>query len=302
MYDIIIVGAGTAGMTAAIYAARAGKKALILEQENFGGQITYSNKVENFPSIKEISGMDFANNLFEQATALGAEFSLEKVKEIRDSGKTKTVVTDDGEHETKAVVLATGVKSRRLGVANEQELTGRGISYCAVCDGAFFKGKEVAVIGGGNTALQDAIWLSALCSKVYLVHRRSEFRGEKKLSDTLKTRENVEFVLDSTVSAVAGENTVQSITVKNVNTGVERTIALQGVFVAVGQIPDNQKFQNLVDTDEAGFIISGEDCKTKTAGVFAAGDCRTKEVRQLTTAAADGAVAALEACKYTDSL
>lgn len=300
MKDVIIIGAGTAGMTAAVYACRAGKSVLLLEKETFGGQIVYSHRVENYPSIKEISGMDFANNLFEQATALGAEVELEDVKEIRDSGTHKTVVTDDGEHEAKAVILATGVKSRKLGVENEEELTGRGVSYCAVCDGAFFKGNDVAVIGGGNTALQDAVLLSGYCNKVYLIHHRNEFRGEQKLVETLSKKDNVEFVLESVVSVITGETAVKSLTVKNVNTNNEREISLQGIFVAVGQKPDNKMFESLVELDESGFIKANESCKTKTAGVFVAGDCRTKEVRQLTTAASDGAVAALEAVKFID--
>lgn len=302
MKDIIIIGAGPAGLTAAVYACRAAKSVLVLEKELIGGQITYSHKIENYPSVKEISGADFASNLFEQATSLGAEVELESVVEIVDNGKTKTVITSDNKHEAKVVILATGVKSRQLGVPGEENLVGRGVSYCAVCDGAFFKNKPVAVIGGGNTALQDAMLLSGYCSEVYLIHRRDEFRGEASLVQALKKRENVKFVLNSQVNKINGEETVESIEVENNKTKETQTISLDGVFVAVGQIPNNQAFENVVELDEQGFIVASEDCKTKTNGVFVAGDCRAKAIRQLTTAAADGAVSSISACELADKI
>lgn len=302
MTDIIIIGGGTAGMSAAIYALRAGKSVLILEKEAFGGQIIYSHRVENYPGISRISGNDFASALFDQATDLGAEVSLEKAEKIIDLGKTKKVITDDGEHECKSVIIASGVKSRKLGAKGEEDLTGSGVSYCAVCDGAFYKDEDVAVIGGGNTALQDAVWLSGYCSKVYVIHRRDEFRGENSLVNALKAKDNVEFILSHVVEEIEGTDSVIGIKIKSTVTGEISRLDVKGVFVAVGQVPDNRAFEDTAELDGQGFIASDESCMTKTAGVFTAGDCRTKKVRQLTTAAADGATAALAACDYIDRL
>lgn len=295
MHDIIIIGAGCAGLTAAVYACRAGKSVLVLEKETFGGQIAFAAEVENFPSIKRISGAAFANNLFEQATDAGAEIGLEDVLRVIDKGDTKTVVTEDGEHECKAVIIATGVTRGRLGVPREEELTGAGVSYCAVCDGAFFKGKSVAVAGGGNTALQDAAYLSELCEKVYLIHRRDSFRAEKRLVDAAAQKPNVEFILNSVVSGLVGGDALTGVLVTDNASKNSVTLPADGLFVAVGHVPNNGAFADLVELDGAGFIVAGENCKTSADGVFAAGDCRQKEVRQLTTAAADGAVAALQA-------
>lgn len=300
MTDVIIIGAGTAGLSAAVYACRAGKSVLVLEKELVGGQIVYSHRVENYPGIKEISGMEFANGLFEQATDLGAEVQLEDVSKIINCGDKKIVVTDDGQHECKSVIIASGVKSKKLGVDGENEFIGKGVSYCAVCDGAFYKNKDVAVVGGGNTALQDALLLCAYCKKVYLIHRRNSFRGEQKLVDTLRKKENVVFVLDSVVKKIGGGESVSFAEIENVNSKEKSTVSLSGVFVAVGQKPDNEAFKSVVELSEDGFIVAGEDCRTKTNGIFAAGDCRTKSVRQLTTAAADGAVAALAACEFAE--
>lgn len=298
MYDIVIIGAGCAGMTAGIYAARAGKTVLLLETQSIGGQISFSPNVENFPSLRRISGTEFSSNLFEQATALGVDFEIDSAVKITDNGETKTVVTEYGSYECKAVILATGVKHRELGIEREQELCGKGVSYCAVCDGAFYKGKSVAVAGGGNTALQDALFLSQYCEKIYLVHRRGEFRGEASLVKQLEGKENVEFVLNCNIVSLNGEALLESVTVKNNETLEEKALPVQGLFVAVGQIPGNEAFRELIELDGSGYIAAGEDCVTNVKGIFAAGDCRTKEVRQLVTAAADGAVAALAACRY----
>lgn len=302
MYDVLVVGGGTAGLTAAIYVLRSGKSVMVVEPENFGGQITYSPKVENFPGFKSISGNEFAEMLVDQAMELGAETDFSKVIKIEDSGNIKKVITDSGEFLAKSVIIATGAKHRHLGIEREEDLSGCGVSYCAVCDGAFFKGKSVAVVGGGNAALQSAMHLLSYCSKVYLVHRRDSFRGEEHLAARLKEKENIEFVLDSVVNRLKGENDLSGITVKNVKTGEEREIDIDGLFIAVGQEPNNEVFKGFIDLDEAGYIVSGEDCKTSKMGIFAAGDCRTKSIRQLTTAAADGTVAALAACSYVDSI
>ena len=294
MYDIIIIGGGPAGLTAALYALRAEKKVLVLEGSGFGGQIVYTQKVENFPGTLSMSGAEFADKLVEQVLAIGGEVEFEKVVSIKD-GENKTVITDSGEYTAKSIIIATGVKNRPLGIDGEKELIGRGISFCAVCDGAFYKGKTVAVIGGGNTAVEDAIYLSALAEKVYLVHRRQEFRAEPRLIKELKEKENIELVLDSTVSALLKEEKLNGIEVTNKVTLEKREISVDGVFVAIGQVPQNKIFEGIVALDEYGYIIAGEDCKTSAEGIFAAGDCRTKSVRQLTTAVSDGTVAAIAA-------
>ncbi|NMP37493.1 MAG: FAD-dependent oxidoreductase [Clostridiales bacterium] len=297
MYDVIIIGAGCAGLTAAVYAARAGKSVLVLEAENIGGQISFSPKVENFPSIKQISGSEFADNLFEQASALGVELELERVTKIVD-GEIKKVYTEDGVHECRCIIIATGVKHRQLGAEREEDFVGKGVSYCAICDGAFYKGKTVAVAGGGNSALQSAALLSGMCEKVYLIHRRDTFRGEQAKADELRTMPNVELVLNSIITDLAGEDALTGVTVCTSQGGECRDIPLDGLFVSVGQIPENSVFADLVELDESGYIVAGEDCKTNIKGIFAAGDCRTKSIRQLTTAAADGSVAALAAVDF----
>ncbi len=298
MYDIIIIGAGPAGLTAAIYAQRAGKRCLIIERGAFGGQISLSPKLENYPGFAEISGTEFSDRLVEQALALGAEVELDEVSAVNDKGDSKLVTTLSGEFEAKAVIVAAGAKHRRLGVEREEELTGMGVSYCAVCDGAFFKGATVAVVGGGSSALQDAVLLSDICEKVYLIYR-STIRGEQKLVETLQKRSNVEFVPGGVVSALKGEFELEGISVSTPEG--EREIALQGLFVAVGYEPDNAPFSAVLDIDEWGYAASGEDCLSSTPGVFVAGDCRAKRVRQVTTAVGDGAVAAVAACEYIDN-
>lgn len=296
MTDLIIVGAGTAGLTAAIYGTRAGKSVLILEAKTYGGQIANTPDIENYPGLAHVSGFDYATALYEQATGLGARYRNEKVLSIEDKGETKVVHTRRHEYECRAVILATGAKNRQLGLDREEELVGKGISYCATCDGSFFKGQTVAVNGGGNTALEDAAYLADICQKVYLIHRRDQFRGDAADVEKLKAKENVEFVLDSVITGLVGEGHLTGIMVKNKKTGETRDIPVSGLFVAIGQEPDNQPFADLVRLDPAGYISAGEDCLTGTPGIYTAGDCRTKKVRQLTTAAADGAVAALAAC------
>ena len=298
MYDIIIVGAGTAGLTAAIYGVRAGKSVLVLEAKTYGGQIINTPKIENYPGIKEISGFEYAKNLYEQAKDLGAEIRFEQVTAIETAESGKLVKTTKDSYECRSVILATGAKNRPLSLPREQELIGAGVSYCATCDGMFFRGRDVAVVGGGNTALEDAAFLANYCSKVYIIHRRSEFRGEEKLVQSLKQKKNVEFVLNSKVTALNGTDSLESLIVQNVETKKEQTIPVSGVFVAIGQMPQNEKFAGMVDLDAHGYVEAGENCHTNVKGIFVAGDCRTKEVRQLATATADGAVAALAACAY----
>ena len=301
MHDIIIIGAGPAGLTAALYALRADKSVLVLEKGTFGGQITYSPQIENYPGFAQMSGNEFAEKLIDQVLNQGAEIEMETVTEIRDNGATKTVITEDGEHEAKAVIIATGVKHRQIGLPNENELVGNGISYCAVCDGAFFKDQTVAVLGGGNSALQEAVLLSEGCSKVYVIQNLDYFTGEARLVEKLKTKDNVELITGTVISAIHGEEALESLTLKK-NDGSESELKVDGLFVAIGLIPNNAAFSEIAGLDEWGYIDSDEACLTKTAGVFTAGDCRKKQIRQITTATADGSVAALAACRYIDNL
>lgn len=303
MYDIIVVGAGTAGLSAAIYGVRAGKSVLVIEAKNYGGQIVNSREVENYPGISHISGYEFAKNLYEQAISLGAEYKQGTVVRIEASGENKSVQVNTFAgssdcYETKAVILATGAKNRPLGVNKEKDYIGAGISYCATCDGMFFRGRDVAVVGGGNTALEDATFLSNYCNKVYVIHRREEFRGELKIIEALKQKANVQFIMSTVVTELIGDDMLTGIKIKHVDKDEETKLEVSGVFVAIGQMPDNSSFENMVRLDKNGYIDAKEDCLTQTDGIFVAGDCRTKTVRQLTTAAADGAVAALAACEY----
>ena len=301
MYDIIVIGAGTAGMTAAVYGRRATKSVLLLEAKSYGGQIVSAHRIDNYPAEPGISGFDFAQKLYEQTKALGAEFKFEKAVEIKDEGSTKTVVTVKDSYTAKAVIIATGSENRKLGVEGEDKLVGRGISYCATCDGAFYRNKVVAVVGGGNTALEDALYLADLAQTVYLIHRRDEFRGEEANAERLRERENVKLVLNSTVTKLNAEKRLKSIEVTNKN-GEVTELEVNGLFVAVGRVPENQNFASVAELDQAGYVAASENCRTKTPGIFAAGDNRVKEVRQLVTAASDGAVAATEAVKYIASL
>ena len=302
MHDIIIVGGGPAGLTAAIYGLRAGKTVLVIEKNGFGGQIAYSPKVENIPGTISISGTEFADKLTEQAMNLGANVELETVVRVED-GKTKKVYTEEGScYEAGAVILAVGVKHRMLGLPGEEELVGNGISFCAVCDGAFYAGQDVAMIGGGNSALQEALLLSEVCNKVTIVQNLAFFTGEKKLADALTARENVEVVFSAVVAEYRSENgTLTGLRIRLEN-GEERVLPVDGAFLAVGLAPENDAFASLAELNDWGYFASTEDCATKTAGIYVAGDCRSKTIRQVTTAAGDGAVAAMTACRYLDSL
>ena len=303
MIDIIVIGGGPAGMTAALYALRNGKTVLVLEKHGFGGQITYSPKVENWPGTAQMSGNEYADAFLEQILAQGAEVDLAEAVKVEDRGDRKVVYTDDGQQrEARAVIVATGVKHRMLGLPGENELVGKGISFCAVCDGDFYSGQTVCVAGGGNSALQEAILLAGKCAKVIMLQDLPEFTGEKKLQEILFSRPNVEKRTGVKITALNTENgALRSVTVVPQAGGESENVACDGLFVAIGLIPENGAFENLADLNRWGYFDSGETCDTKTPGVFVAGDCRSKAVRQLTTAAADGAVAALAACRYIDA-
>ena len=300
MHDIIIVGGGPAGLTAAVYGLRAGKTVLVIEKAGFGGQIAFSPKVENIPGTKTISGSEFADKLTEQAMALGADVELENVTEIIP-GETFTVRTEEGgEYLGKAVILALGVKHRTLGLPGEEDLIGNGISFCAVCDGAFYTGQDVVMVGGGNSAMQEALLLSEVCRKVTIVQNLPFFTGEKKLADALATKENVEVHFSTLVDGYVTENgALTGIRVKQ-ETGESWVIPADGVFLAVGLQPENEAFASLAELDDRGYFDTDEYCLTKTPGLFVAGDCRRKQIRQVTTAAGDGAVAAMAACRYLE--
>lgn len=297
MYDLIIVGGGPAGLTAALYALRANKKVLVFEAKACGGQILYATKVENYPAIECISGKEFSDNLYNQVVKLGGEIKMETVIRIDED---KTVYTNNPENDitykAKAIIIATGVENRKLEIPGEKEFLGRGVSYCASCDGNFFKGKNVAIVGGGNTALEDAVYMAGIASKVYLIHRRDTFRGEDMYLDELKNKNNVEFILNSNVVKVNGNNIVESIDIKN-NSEEVSNLKVDALFVAVGQSPKNEIFRNVVDLNEQGYIISEDGVHTKVEGIYVAGDVRVKSLRQLTTAVSDGSIAATTAMR-----
>lgn len=299
MYDIIVIGAGPAGLTAAIYASRAKKKVLVLEAESYGGQIINTLNIENYPAIAHISGYDFATNIYNQALDLGAEIKFEKVINI-ENNSIKKVITSNNSYETKTVIIATGCGIKKLNIDNEDKFIGKGVSYCATCDGAFYKKKNVAVVGGGNTALEDTLYLSNIVNIVYLIHRRDSFRGEEVYYSKLKKKDNVHFILNSNVTKLIGNELLEKIEVTD-NNGKKSIISVSGLFVAIGRVPENANFAKLVDVDKSGYIISSENCNTKIDGIFVAGDCRVKKLRQLVTAASDGALAATEAIKYINS-
>ena len=298
MYDIIIIGGGPAGLTAALYAKRANKSVLVIEKATFGGQITYSPKVENIPGFISLSGNEFAEKLIEQVLEQGADVEMCEVTGITKSD-TFTVHTDGGDFEGKSVIVATGAKHRMLGLPREEEFVGEGISFCAVCDGAFYEGKTVAVIGGGNSALQEAILLSDLAKKVYLVQNLDYLTGEEKLQQQLRGKDNVEIILGTVVTELIGDSELTGIGVKS-NCGQADTLSVDGMFVAIGLVPQNEPFAEHITLNSWGYVDAGEDCLTSCEGIFVAGDCRSKRIRQVATAAADGAIAALAACDYID--
>ena len=292
MYDIIIVGAGPAGLTSAIYACRAKKSVLVLEANSYGGQIVNTLDIENYPVEEHISGFDFATKLYNQTKNLGASIKFEKVVEIKD-GSVKEVVTTKNVYKCKAIILATGAENRKLGLPNEDDLVGRGVSYCATCDGAFYKGRDVAVVGGGNTAIEDALYLSDICRTVYLIHRRDKFKAEDVLIDKLHEKDNIKCIFNSNVTKLNASDKLSSVEING-----DSTIDVGGLFIAVGRVPENQNFAKVIDLNDFGYVIASEDCHTNVPGIFVAGDNRTKLLRQLVTATGDGAVAATEAIKY----
>ncbi len=302
MTDLLIIGAGPAGLTAAIYARRAGKSVLVIEKETFGGQITHSPKVENYPGYAEMSGAEFGDILIDQVSRAGAELEMDRIEKIEKTDGGFAAIGGYGTYEARAVIVAAGSHHRTLGLPREDELTGEGVSYCAVCDGAFYAGKTVAVIGGGNSALQEAVMLSEICRSVTVVQNLAFLTGEEKLVSILKGRDNVRFILGTTVSALVGETSLEALRLKNEETGEESTLRVDGVFVAIGQVPENEPFRDLCALNSYGYFDTDENCLTPTPGFFVAGDCRSKRIRQITTATADGAVAALAACRYLDGM
>ena len=291
MIDVIIVGAGPAGLTAAIYARRSNKSVLVFDANGYGGQILDVPKIENYPSIKSISGLEYAKNLYEQATSFGAEIKFEKVIDVDRINNEIIVKTDKSEVKGKSLIIATGAKNRPLGIPDEEKFKGKGLSYCATCDGHFFKNKIVAVVGDGNPCLEYAIYLADLCKKVYIINRKDKFDGEESLVSKVEELDNIEIIYNSNILKINGDKLVESIDLE------DRNVELDGVFVAVGHMPENGNFSKLVDIDSNGYIISDENCKTKTPHVYVAGDNRAKYLRQLTTAVADGSIAATYACR-----
>lgn len=297
-YDIAIVGGGPAGMTAALYAARAGKSVVLFEGEMLGGQILPTRKIENYPALPDVDGYTFADGLTKQITALGVAIVYAAVAKVEKNEDGFVLQTSGEVYSSSAVILATGLKHRRLGLDGEDALIGRGISFCATCDGMFFRKKEVAVVGGGNTAVQDALVLSEYCSRVYLIHRRNQLRAEENLVKQMRARENIEFIGETVIEELEGEESLQSLTLRNVSTGAVEYLPVAALFEAIGQYPQNAAFSNLVELDEDGYFLTDNECRTSCPGIFAAGDACRKSVRQLTTAVSDGTVAALSAVEY----
>ena len=303
MYDIMVIGGGPAGLTAALYARRANKSVLVIEKATFGGQITYSPKVENIPGFISLTGNELADKLDEQVLEQGAEVEAAEVEKVEVEGNIKKVTTDCGDvFEGKSLIIATGARHRLLGLPNEESYIGEGISFCAVCDGAFYEDKTVAVIGGGNSALQEALLLSDLAKKVYVVQNLDFLTGEEKLSEQLSERDNIEVILGTVVKELHGEGELTGITVTEEKTGKDTLLEVDGMFIAIGLVPQNEIFTEVITLDDRGYAEAGEDCITSALGIFAAGDCRKKRIRQVTTAAADGAIAALAACDYVDNM
>lgn len=304
MYDVIIIGAGPAGLTAAVYLRRADKSVLILERETFGGQITHSPKVENYPGFITMTGSELGERLVDQAMAQGADLEVDTALAVEGIPGAYTVKGERGDYKAKAIIIAVGSEHRRLGLPKEDKFTGEGISYCAVCDGAFYAGKQVAVIGGGNSALQEAVMLSKLCTKVTVVQNLAFVTGEPKLKEELDKKDNVSFIYSSVVKEIKGEDKFEGIVITNTETGEDSLVNCDAVFVAIGQKPMNEPFKDKISLNEYGYINAGEDCLPENAqeGIFVAGDCRSKRIRQVATAVADGAVAALAAVSFTDKV
>ena len=294
MYDIIIIGAGPAGLTAAIYGRRANKKVLVLEKQNYGGQIINSLDIENYPGLYHVSGFDFAKQLYDQACDLKAEIKFENVIKIKN-GKVKRIYTNNSVYDTKSIIIATGCTNKKLGLEKEKDFIGKGISYCATCDGNFYKQKTVAVVGGGNTAIEDALYLSTIAKEVYLIHRKKFFRADARTIDLLKQKENVRFIFDSVITKLNGNDKLDSVIINK-----SKELKIDGLFVAIGSIPENNLFNKILKLDNNGYVLGKENCHTNRKGIFVAGDIRSKNLRQLVTATNDGAMAAFEAIKYVN--
>lgn len=301
-FDIIVIGAGPAGMTAALNCLRAGKTVLVLESDSFGGQIAYSPRVENFPSYQKIAGAELMDKLYEQISEWGAQIELEKAEKIVKTSKTFTLTTDYNTYECKSVILATGVKPRKIGVEREDELVGSGVSYCALCDGAFYTGEDVVVIGDANTALQYSLVLSGYCKSVHICTLFDKFFGDKALLDLVLARPNVKYTHNLSLKEFIGKDELEALRFENTLSHEQVIIDAKCAFICIGQVPNNKAFEYLVQLDKAGYIVADENCTTSCEGVFVAGDCRTKKIRQLVTAASDGSIAAFNACNYVDSL
>lgn len=300
MYDIIIIGAGPAGLTAALYARRADKSVMIIDRGTFGGQMTFSPKIENYPGYEQISGNELAEKMVAQVSAMGVDMEMGEVTGVNRINDVFYVATDECEYMSRTVIIASGSKHRRLGIDREEDFIGNGISFCAVCDGAFYNGKTVAVIGGGNSALVEAVMLSDGCQKVYVIQNLDYLTGEEKLANILRSRKNVEFIYGSVVESIYGDDELGGIIIKHEKDLEKQRIDLDGIFVAIGQVPENDIYADFVKLDKRGYVDSDEFCLTDTPGLFVAGDCRKKEIRQITTACSDGAIASLAACRYID--
>lgn len=295
MYDIIIVGGGPAGMTAAIYGANAKKSVLILEKESIGGQILKASKIKNYPGFEEISGFDYSNKLYEQTKNLNVDIKFEEVIKV---SKNKEVITNKNTYKGKSIILATGAKNKKLNIQNEEKFIGKGISYCATCDGMFFKGKTVALIGGGKSAIENALYLSNIVEKLYIIYRQKEFKFDSIDLEKLKEKKNIIFILNSNICEINGDQKLENIIIKNNSTNIKTTINLDGLFVSIGYIPISNLCEEILETDDKGYIVSNENCCTNIEGIFVAGDVRTKSIRQLTTACSDGTIAAINAYNY----